>query len=140
MERNRPMSVASFEAGDGPSAPVVTLTPLPGSAGGVLPNVNRWRRQLGLAPLERLEGVATAVEIGGSAGHRVDLVSGDGPARRILAVILPSRPPGQPMSWFFKLDGQGDRVAGQVEAFDQFVKSIEFHDVNHDVNHGAKND
>lgn len=70
-----PMRDANFEAGD----PRVEcyVTRLPGDAGGLIANVNRWRKQMGLAPLDEaavraldtrpiLGAPATVVELEGT--------------------------------------------------------------------------
>ncbi|MGH7973744.1 MAG: hypothetical protein ACREIC_33925, partial [Limisphaerales bacterium] len=50
------MAVASFHVkGDGGKQAVVGVFPFPGMAGGDLQNVNRWRGQVGLAPMSEEE-------------------------------------------------------------------------------------
>ncbi len=56
----RPMRLATFRAGEGPNALEVVLSEFPGDTGGTLPNVNRWRAQVGLpeTTLEAFEAEA----------------------------------------------------------------------------------
>src|SRR5439155_21219326 len=50
--RKVPFSIAVYEARDGDRHADVTITPLSGPAGGLLPNINRWRQQHGLKPAD----------------------------------------------------------------------------------------
>jgi hypothetical protein len=115
----RPMSVASFTVTEGGAEAVVTLTPLAGPPQ-VLGNINRWRGQVGLDPLERLEAEPPApITVAGDAGHYVNL---DGPAGQMLGVIAPRGD----QTWFFKMTGPGALLAAQEAAFKSFVGSIRF--------------
>lgn len=99
----------------------VTVTAFPGDVGGLLANVNRWRRQIGLGP------VGSAAEAG--VRHRdvgalhVDtvLIEGQG-GQSILASSVPHA--GQ--TWYFKMTGDTALVTSQVESWDAFVGSLAF--------------
>ena len=121
------MRVASFKIVDtnGKQADV-SVIPLPGEAGGDFSNVNRWRGQVGLAPVseDELKKLAQLVDL---AGQPADLYEQDGknPAgepTRILAVI--QRRDG--MAWFFKMTGDSKLVADEKSNFVEFLKSVEF--------------
>ncbi len=98
----------------------------PGIAGRDVDNVNRWRGQLGLAPVseEELAKQAQPVEIAGQSAQLYDLAgeSGAGEKNRILAAIL-HRDSG---AWFFKMMGDDELVAQQKPAFVTFLKSVTF--------------
>jgi len=84
--------------------------------------VNRWRGQVGLAPLEagalaaNSKAVATA---GGDSGTWVELV---GTEKTILGAIVAR---GE-VSWFFKLTAPAAVAAQNRDVFEQFVRSIRF--------------
>lgn len=123
-----PMRAASFNVkGDGGKQADVSVIPLPGAAGGDLANVNRWRGQVGLAPLsaEELAKTAEAVEIGGQAAQLYDMAgaaSGSGDPTRILGVIQQR----DGMAWFFKMTGNDPLVAKEKTAFVTFLKSVKY--------------
>ncbi len=104
----------------------VTVSALAGMAGGILPNINRWRGQVGLPPVATLEQQPiTTPTIAGQESLQVDLVGPaglDGDGRRQITAMFAFE--GQ--MWFFKIDGDAAAVADQREAFDAFLKSATF--------------
>ncbi|HEV2209130.1 MAG TPA: hypothetical protein VG167_10175 [Verrucomicrobiae bacterium] len=122
------MRVASFHVnGDGGKQADVGVFPFPGMAGGDLQNVNRWRGQVGLAPIteEEMTKAAEPVQVAGQKAELFDLggqnaASGD--KTRILGAILRQGD----VSWFFKMNGDDALVAQQKPAFVQFLNSISF--------------
>ncbi len=110
----------------------VTVSSLSGEAGGVLPNINRWRGQVGLAPVATLgEQLHQTPMIAGQPAILVDLsgpvVAGneeDGQQRRPRIVSAMFAHQGQ--MWFFKMTGTHDAVETQRKAFDAFLKSVVF--------------
>jgi len=116
------MRVASFKVAgaDGKQADV-SVIPLPGGAGGDFSNVNRWRGQVGLAPVSEAEvaKLAQPVEV---AGQPAALYEQAGATDRILAVIHHR----DGMVWFFKMTGDSQFVAQAKPAFVEFLKSIHF--------------
>lgn len=121
------MRVASFKVvgKDGKQADV-SVVPLPGSAGGDLSNVNRWRGQVGQPPVsaEELKKLAQPVEMAGQPAELYDQGGEDssGEPTRILAAI--QRRDGT--TWFFKMTGDNQLVAESKPAFVQFLKSVQF--------------
>jgi hypothetical protein len=122
------MRVASFrvKGKDGKTADV-SVIPLPGLAGHDIDNVNRWRGQLGLAPVTEgeLPKLAEPVRIGGLDGQLYDLAGENaaaGEKTRILAAML--RREGA--AWFFKMTGDSELVAQQKPAFVSYLKSFSF--------------
>lgn len=108
------------------------LTFLPGDGGGDIANVNRWRGEMGLAPVDAaavaalprtglLSQPAIRVDLTGSftgmSGQRIE-------AARMLGVLLTRQ--NVPGALFVKFVGPADVVAANVDAFDRFVGSIEF--------------
>lgn len=122
------MRLASFMvSGEGSAKADVSVIKLSGMAGGILANVNRWRSQIGLQPVDEaaLQKLVTSRDIGGVQVTFVDMVgrsveSGD-PAR-LLAAIVP-RAEG---TWFYKMLGNDALVAQQRQAFDQFVETARY--------------
>ena len=98
----------------------VTVAAFPGDVGGMLANLNRWRGQIGSAPVDAAElpKHITSLDVRGISGTLVDFTS-ENKQRRLIAVIVPRD--GQ--TWFFKLLGDEPSVAGAKDSFVQFVKS-----------------
>jgi hypothetical protein len=121
------MRVASFsvKSADGKQADV-SVIPLPGSAGGIPANVNRWRGQVGLPPATEAEirKTAEAIQISGQAAELYDLAgtnASNGGAVRILASIQTR----DGAAWFFKMTGDGPLVAQQKPAFIAYLKTFD---------------
>jgi hypothetical protein len=125
---------ATPEAGDADPL-VVTVTALPGTGGGLLANVNRWRRQLSLPPIgspDELEldliEMARAAPSGANRTNApgavpaigLDMTDPDA-TTRTLAAVWPD--PSRGATWFFKLTGPADPVAQAAEDFRRFVGS-----------------
>ncbi|MEO5754731.1 MAG: hypothetical protein ABIR38_08490 [Chthoniobacterales bacterium] len=123
-----PMRLASFKA----TAPNgketdVSVVALPGVAGGDLENVNRWRGQVRLGPIDEktLAQSAEHVQANGHDFLLVDLVSNqpigaEGEMQRILAAILDEND----RSWFIKMTGEDAAVAAQKSAFTDFLRGL----------------
>lgn len=109
----------------------VNISASAGDGGGLLQNANRWRGQVGLAPLTEAEcqqqcktldtpaGKATEVEMAGTdarSGQKVSLVG----------VIVPQG--GR--TWFYKLMGSGPLVERERENFIKFVQSAKYPDAS----------
>jgi len=105
----------------------VTIIPLPGMAGGDLENVNRWRAQVGLAPVkqEELPKLIEAIQVGGQPGQLYDFAGTpyDGSEKsRLLVAVLRS----EGTAWFFKMLGDEGLVAQQKPVFVDFLKRLAF--------------
>jgi hypothetical protein len=123
-----PMRLASFNATapNGKEADVSVVS-LPGIAGGDLANVNRWRGQVNLGPIDEntLAKTAEHVQANGHDYLVVDLVSPAPMAekqekQRILAAILDEND----RSWFIKMSGEDAAVESQKNAFADFLRSL----------------
>ncbi|MBI4248660.1 MAG: hypothetical protein HY611_04085 [Elusimicrobia bacterium] len=121
------MRRASFSVqGDDGLAADVSVVNLPGSAGGLLQNINRWREQIALPPLSEKELASHLQKTASAAGtvQWVDFVSSaplEGKhKRRVLAAVLEQS--GQ--SWFFKMSGDDPAVAAGRPDFIRFLESL----------------
>ncbi len=119
-----PMRRASFDVpvDSGPAADF-SISSFGGAAGGVLNNVNRWRAQLGLAPLAEAQ-LAANVEVVAANGLSftvVDLAgqAGGAPVRMLAAIAEFGGD-----TWFFKLTGPDAGVAREKAAFLEFLHTI----------------
>jgi hypothetical protein len=121
------MRVASFEISEAGKTADVSVIPLGGMAGGDLANVNRWRGQVGLAPLadDDLQKLAEKIEVAGQPADLYDVAGtapGSGEAERIVGVIAHR----DDTAWFFKMTGDDALVEKQKPAFIAFLKLVEF--------------
>jgi len=117
----RSMILASFAA-DGEGGKVdITISRLGGGAGGLLPNINRWCRQIGLDAISKadLPMKTTSINVDGSPATMVFLT---GEEKGIAAIICPRE--GQ--TWFFKAMGSQGAVSREKSSFEAFGKSIRF--------------
>ena len=116
--------------GTGGAQAAVNVSSLAGDGGGLLPNINRWRQQLGLTPAAETDlaklatidasgGKATMIELSGTDGRT-------GKPARLIGAVLPLG--GQ--TWFYKLMGDADLVAQQKEALVKFVQSAKYPDAH----------
>jgi hypothetical protein len=122
------MRLASFKT-TGPEGKEtdISVVSLPGEAGGDLANVNRWRGQLSLNPIdeETLGKTAEHLKANGHDYLLVDLES-DGPAngqpdkQRILAAITRD----SDHCWFVKMTGAAAAVDLQKVAFRNFLEGL----------------
>jgi hypothetical protein len=112
--------------GAGDATAAATVSQLDGDGGGLLPNVNRWRGQLGQAPISEEDAAKLpAVDAVGSKATVADFTGTDahtGKPARLVGVVLPLN--GQ--TWFYKLTGDPDLVAQQKDAFIKFIQSAQY--------------
>ena len=122
------MRVASFRIkGQNGKQADVSIVPLPGTAGGEFKNVNRWRGQVGQAPIMEadLAQLAQPVEIAGQPAQLYEQAgkapNSEGETRILAAIQLRDE-----MAWFFKMTGDDSLVTEQKPAFIEFLKSLSF--------------
>ncbi len=103
----------------------VSVTMLAGSAGGELANVNRWRGQIGLGPIEEAELLKARQTLKTPAGEvAVYDFLGEGEKKsRMVAGCLTS-PDGN--SWFLKMVGDEAAVSAARADFAQFLETLRF--------------
>jgi hypothetical protein len=97
----------------------VAITAFPGDVGGMLANVNRWRGQAGLDPVDEagLSRVTSSYDSNGL--HFVVLDASDGPQPLVAAAV-----PWGGATWFFKLTGPAAAMAQAKPAFLSFLKTV----------------
>jgi len=101
----------------------LAITAFPGDVGGVAANVNRWRGQVGLDPLDE-SAIGTVTEPMNANGLHfiiVDIAPPSGAdGQRILAALAS----WQGATWFFKLTGPGGLVEDEKSAFLAFLRTV----------------
>ena len=114
-----PMRYASFTTGTDKEKADISVVTFPGDGGNDLDNVNRWRQQIGLPPIE-----ANALEsmISQIAGNelRFSMVDMSGETSRTIAGWI--RHEGR--AWFFKLTGSKEAVEREKPKFVTFIRSV----------------
>ncbi len=106
----------------------VSVTVLPGAAGGELANVNRWRGQIGLPPLDEpaLAGARRGVAARAGQVSLYDFTS-EGQARsRVIAGLAAVG--GN--AWFIKMTGDERAVGAARPDFIRIVESLRLADAN----------
>jgi hypothetical protein len=100
----------------------ISVVVLAGPAGGELANVNRWRSQIGLAPLGEESLPAARHSLNSKAGtvSLYDFVSDGVQKSRVTAGLLQSND----NTWFFKMSGDADSVAKAMPQFTQMLQSL----------------
>ena len=99
-----------------------SVVTLPGDAGGELPNVNRWRGQIGLGPTDDggLAAARTTVKSRVGAVNVYDFTSdGNKKSRLIAAIIMVDG-----SAWFIKLTGDAEPVTAARPAFLELLGSL----------------
>lgn len=121
------MRVASFRipSTDGIDGDV-SVIPLPGDGGSDLGNINRWRAQLRLPPLETDSDPAIGEKKEGRSGsflltHMVseETLFSDNRHGAISTAILRKGD----FTWFFKIAGEAEMISSIRETFESFVRS-----------------
>ena len=125
------MRLASFSAPGKNGKADVSIVTLPGEAGGLLANLNRWRGQLALPVLSEKDlsapGILEKKTFSGQEMTLVDFESipapaDSGPKKRMAAALFVR----ENQSYFFKLTGESDTVTEVKPAFLDFLNSLEF--------------
>jgi hypothetical protein len=121
------MRVGSFIVKRNSQEADVSIIPLGGASGGELSNVNRWRGQIGLGPVdeEELRASAEPITVGQKSGSLYEM-SGTDPQTQQEAGVLGAIVPDNGTTWFFKMSGPEVLVAQQKPAFKQWLSSMRF--------------
>jgi hypothetical protein len=117
------MRFASFNAAAPNGGKVdISIVTFPGDGGTDVDNVNRWRKQIGLAPIDDKEiaNLVRPVSVGDSQFSALDMASG---GARVIAAW--TRRDGR--SWFFKMSGPVPALEDEKPKFFDFLQSIDFH-------------
>lgn len=114
------MQVAKFAVAGDKGKAEVSVAAFPGETGGTLANVNRWRKQLGLEPVDEaaLSKLTTPLDLSGTKALLVDMAN-PADSNHLIAAIVPRN--GN--TWFYKILGNDSVVAEQKAAFVEFVRS-----------------
>ena len=119
------MLVAKFVIpGPGGSKAEVNIS---ATGGGLLANVNRWRSQLGLAPLTEsaLANQVQSLDVADGKATLIDMKGTDaktGQPARLVGLVVPQAQ----QTWFYKLMGNEQVVEREKEAFTKFVQSTKY--------------
>jgi hypothetical protein len=105
----------------------VNVAAMGGEGGGLLPNINRWRGQVGLDPIgdNDLPKLAQSLDVPGGKATLVDFAGADaktGTATRTVGAIVSEN--GQ--TWFYKLMGDKQVVAQEKDNFTKFIQSANY--------------
>jgi hypothetical protein len=100
----------------------VSVVVLPGTAGGELANVNRWRGQLGLPPMDEAAAAAQRKQVKTQAGPFAlyDFAAEGAGAKQTRMIAALSSASGN--TWFFKMLGNA-RAVGAAQA--DFIRLVE---------------
>lgn len=101
-----------------------SLVTLPGMAGDLKGNLNRWRGQVGLPPLEdpaEIQKSVRAFTVSGSQGIALELYAAEGQPDKAMRVVLVEK---EGANWFFKLAGPRELVKAQAKDFEAFMASV----------------
>jgi hypothetical protein len=124
LPNQKPPRAAAFEIGppDQKAELVVTFF-AQNNTGSFLDNINRWRNQLGLAPVnDPKEAQMEDITVGADGpGMLVQFHNPDTKKRMLVAIAST----GEDL-WFFKLTGPDELVTKERTNFDAFMKSVEF--------------
>jgi hypothetical protein len=117
------MQLAKYVPAGAEGKAEVTVAVLPGDGGGTAANVNRWRRQLGLAPWgeTEVEGALQKLNVTGAEAYLVDLANPATQKRMLAAGVIRG---GQ--SWFYKLTGDTTTVEAERTAFVRVVEGARY--------------
>jgi hypothetical protein len=109
---------AAFDVGGPDGTAEVTVVRLP-AMGSLSQNVNRWRAQVGLGPLdaEQVQQQLESIQIGEVPARQVRLF---GESEAIVGAIATHG--GQ--TWYFKLKGDKQRVEREEQRFRRFLESV----------------
>jgi hypothetical protein len=110
---------------DGATA-AVNVSQLAGDGGGLLANLNRWRKQLGQSPISDEDAAKLpTIDATGVKATLADFSGTDartGKPAQLVGVVVPRN--GQ--TWFYKLMGDSAVVAQQKDALVKFVQSAKY--------------
>ncbi len=123
------MRLASFKVSDADGATAeVSIVNFGGTGGDELANINRWRGQLKLGPVEAdaLPAQVTTVPTSSGDYSLADLTAEQAPDGKAPARILGAWLRRGGKVWFFKMMGPAGLVGSQKEAFVAFLGTLNF--------------
>jgi len=124
----RAMRVATFEVDSKDKIVEIAVSAFPDRAGGLLANVNRWRGQVNLNPINQLDLDRVLVPFSNQSvrGYTLDFTGpesdgGDRLGERILGAIIDD---GVGMTWFVKAKDKSSVLESLKNDVDQFARSF----------------
>ena len=124
------MRLASFKVtGQGDQKLLVTVVPIAGTAGTMTDNVNRWRSQINLAPLDpaAIPNALVTVAVGPAQGQLYETASSEPlPEQKYKTRLVVATLMRDDTAWFFKVVGDDALVTEHKPALLTFLKSISF--------------
>jgi hypothetical protein len=117
---------ANFKIDNASGTAEVSVTVFPGDVGGTLANINRWRQQISLSPIDQasLKENISPIIISNHQGYFTKL---EGNTESILGGILPFHG----LTWFIKMQGDILVVEEEIDTFKSFLSSIRIEDNHH---------
>ena len=102
----------------------ISIFAFPGNVGGNLANINRWRQQIMLTPInqEEYESLIESVYIGGYSGALIYLNNELNHDKAILGAIVRVNN----HTWYFKMIGNKSAIDKQKPFFKDFLKTVYF--------------
>jgi len=117
------MQLATYRVGEGDRSVTISISTAGGDLAG---NINRWREQVHLPPLEGAElgKELQEIRVDGKKGVFVDFIGPENDPKReaLLGAIVEA----QGRQWFIKLKGDVAIAAQEKARFEEFVHSIRF--------------
>lgn len=104
----------------------LTVLVFPGDVGGHLANINRWREQIDLPPVDD-EALSSFTQPYAISQHRGLYVRLEGGAQSILGGLLPFHG----FTWFFKFQGSSSTVLSNETQMKAFLDSVRLEDTHH---------
>ena len=119
MDQPPQFAVAGFRIEDGKETAQVSVSQLGPQP--MLENVIRWRRQVGLGPVDanQVKDLIQPFDVGDSKAQYLDMT---GSRDRILVILVHK---GE-ADWIFKMMGSPELVGKQKPAFEKLVRSVRF--------------
>lgn len=114
------MRKATYAVPAGGASLELAVTAFPGSMGGEFSNLNRWRGQAGLPPLDAA-GLPEAFSRFSHNGLEFAVADVKGPSQGVLAAMVPFGG----STWFFKLSGPAAAVPSAQPAFLAFLQTVQ---------------
>jgi hypothetical protein len=121
------MRKAAFTVQEGSRSVSITIVVTEGAmAADLAANVNRWRGQVGLPPVDKDEVAASVkpIQVGDAAGSFIEIVGPKEPAPQ--KAVYGASAPRDGKVWSVTMRGDPELAARELERFQAFVKSIQF--------------
>lgn len=116
-----------FIEGENKQQATVNVSMSAGDGGGLLPNINRWRAQLGHGSWSEADLRKNIQEIDVAGGKAIYIeLSGTDTATEQAATTLGAQVVRDGRTWYYKMMGDPELVAAHKENFVTFVKGVKY--------------